>query len=198
MSNLLKPILLSQLVEDSASEKRVAGKTPAAERRLVLLESFARYSDEAEGFVLTKQRKGPRQELGSRIGNMRRGHSTHYRRVLLDKTLCWEHHLVWLWFTGEFVPAGLEIDHINGDGNNNQIDNLRAATKSINQRNSRKRKDNTSGESNVHLCQSGWQLKVCLEGKQQYFGIFQTLEEAVAKRDEIFASGFGYTKRHGK
>ncbi len=43
-----------------------------------------------------------------------------------------------------------EVDHIDRNRSNNMLDNLRWATKSDNQRNASKRKDNTSGLAGVH------------------------------------------------
>lgn len=44
---------------------------------------------------------------------------------------------------------GKQIDHINGNGLDNRLENLRLASHSENQRNSKLRKDNTSGYKGV-------------------------------------------------
>lgn len=44
------------------------------------------------------------------------------------------HRAVWEYFNGS-VPAGMVIDHIDRDSNNNQIENLRAVTQSENSKN---------------------------------------------------------------
>ena len=38
---------------------------------------------------------------------------------------CYEHHLVWWKKTGEIVPLGWEIHHVNGDHRDNRFCNLR-------------------------------------------------------------------------
>jgi hypothetical protein len=81
-----------------------------------------------------------------------------------------------------FPPKdGFVIDHIDGDGLNNRRENLRYATKAENGRNSRKKKNNTSGFKGVYLHrQSGrWQARIST-GKptQRSLGMFSTPEEA--------------------
>lgn len=77
-------------------------------------------------------------------------------------------------------PKDMEVDHIDGDGLNNRRSNLRCATKSQNQRNSRRNCLNTSGFKGVHWYESKrrWQAQIMLNKKQHHLGYFKTAEEA--------------------
>lgn len=73
---------------------------------------------------------------------------------------------------------GKVVDHKDGNGLNNQKNNLRVITHQQNIWNSRKKNCNTSGYIGVRLEGKKWraQIKVC--GKNKHLGLFKTLEEA--------------------
>jgi hypothetical protein len=58
------------------------------------------------------------------------------------------HRVAYLLHTAT-LPAGLDIDHIDGDKANNRAANLRAVTRSTNMRNVKRRVDNTSDHTGV-------------------------------------------------
>jgi hypothetical protein len=74
------------------------------------------------------------------------------------------------------------IDHINGDGLNNQRGNLRLATKSQNGGNSRKRSGCSSKYKGVtwHKRNSRWVAYIKHQGVRRHLGYFDT-EEAAAR-----------------
>lgn len=72
------------------------------------------------------------------------------------------------------------IDHINGKKLDNRIINLREASRSQNQSNRPKQKNNTSGFKGVTRHRDGWMAKIKLNGKTHYVGTFKTPEEASA------------------
>lgn len=78
------------------------------------------------------------------------------------------------------APAGLQVDHINGDTLDNRRSNLRLATNAQNVMNSGVRADNHSGFKGVSRSRSGWVARVTLSGKTTYLGWFKTPEEAHA------------------
>lgn len=102
------------------------------------------------------------------------------------------------------------IDHLNGDGFDNRLENIRAVTKTLNQRNQRKRKENESGVCGVYelkmqcIWRASWRD---LAGKihTRNFSIRKfgekAFEMAVAARiaaiDHLNQQGAGYTARHG-
>lgn len=74
-----------------------------------------------------------------------------------------------------------EIDHIDRNPSNNNVNNLRWATKSENMLNIGIRSDNTSGEKNVYFCKqkNKWTIKQMIDGKETSYGFYNTKEEAI-------------------
>lgn len=106
------------------------------------------------------------------------------------------HRVAWLLSTGSW-PVRL-IDHIDGDGTNNRLGNLRDVASSINQRNTKRRSDNTSGVTGVRwdAARSKWVARIYVDGRNLFLGRFNQRSEAVAVRQA--ASGLhGFTARHG-
>lgn len=87
------------------------------------------------------------------------------------------HRVAWAILYGE-VPE--QIDHINGDGEDNRLCNLRACTQADNQHNQAVRKTNKSGYKGV--CWSDrlgrWRATIFINGKQKHLGLFDCPEEA--------------------
>jgi len=80
-------------------------------------------------------------------------------------------------------PKGLEVDHIDGDGLNNQKSNLRVVTRFLNQQNRHGNK--TSKYTGVYYDKqiNKWRAQVQINGKRYDFGLFDTEEEAHTKRE---------------
>lgn len=84
-----------------------------------------------------------------------------------------------------------QIDHINGDKQDNRIENLRRATHSTNQVNTKDR-PSASGIRGVRLVDKTgrWACRVYKDGAEIRVGTFATLEEATAayrkKMRELF------------
>ena len=78
------------------------------------------------------------------------------------------------------VENGLEVDHIDGDGLNNRRANLRVATTSQNQFNSRKPSNNKSGFKGVFLDRrtGKWRAAIKKNRVCRELGYFDTPEQA--------------------
>lgn len=78
------------------------------------------------------------------------------------------------------TPSGMDIDHRDGNGLNNQRRNLRVTTRSQNMMNKGKPSNNTSGFKGVslHKQKSKWQAEIVVNGKRIYLGIYSTPEIA--------------------
>jgi hypothetical protein len=74
----------------------------------------------------------------------------------------------------------LFVDHIDGNGLNNQRSNLRICTREQNQRNRPKNKNNKSGYKGVFWDKerNKWQAKIMVDKKPIYLGRFDDLELA--------------------
>lgn len=120
------------------------------------------------------------------------------------------HRIIWVMVNGT-VEQDNDVDHRDGNGLNNKIDNLREVPKSINSRNSRKRSDNKSGTSCVVYITtrtgSGYQANFYdLERKrhskffsESKYGLETSKQLAInwydLKKEEM--DNAGYTSRHG-
>lgn len=91
------------------------------------------------------------------------------------------HQAVWLYHHG-YVPAML--DHINGDPQDNRIENLRECTNSQNQFNSARKVNNKSGYKGVVFHAKAkhkpWHAKINVAGRRVSLGYHATKEEAAA------------------
>lgn len=91
------------------------------------------------------------------------------------------------------VARGVYVDHIDGDGLNNQRHNLRQCTAQQNQFNARTRTDNASGYKNVywHKREGRWCTHITINGKLRHIGSFLTIKEAVNAYNEMASKHYG-------
>ena len=81
------------------------------------------------------------------------------------------------------IPAGLTIDHADGDTNNNSLSNLRIADHYQQMQNRGKFKNNTSGYKGVRQIGVKFEARVTAYKVIHYLGMFDTAEEASAARE---------------
>jgi hypothetical protein len=98
-------------------------------------------------------------------------HKTGYRHITWKNKVYKTHRLIFMLHHGYLPP---EIDHINGDRQDNRIENLRPANRSENQCNRFALANNTSGYPGVswHKKSKAWCVRVMKNGRtvvQQYF-----------------------------
>lgn len=100
-----------------------------------------------------------------------------YRHINIGDCTVRAHRLAWWWVYGE-VPAS-EIDHIDGNKDNNRIANLRIATRSQNQQNRHHaQRNNRIGILGVRRRREFYQARITVSGECRYLGTFNTAKEA--------------------
>lgn len=90
------------------------------------------------------------------------------------------HRLAWVYMTGSWPTKW--IDHRDGDGLNNSWSNLREATPSQNNQNSKRQKNNTTGFRGVsyHKYKGKFRAKINVNGVSNHLGYYSTAEDAHA------------------
>jgi hypothetical protein len=80
-------------------------------------------------------------------------------------------------------PAGMQVDHINGDRLDNRRQNLRICTAAQNSMNRLERVNNTSGFRGVSQRKDGqYEAYIHYQGRKIHLGLFATLTEAINAR----------------
>lgn len=107
------------------------------------------------------------------------------------------HRLVWVIHYGKY-PIG-DIDHINGNGEDNKISNLRDVEHSVNMKNSKAKSTNISGFNGVrwHTGIKKWVAYITINYIEKHIGSFDVIEDAIEARKNA-ELGHGFTDRHGK
>ena len=108
------------------------------------------------------------------------------------------HHVVYI-LAGKEIPLGYELDHIDGNRENNKVENLRVVTREINNKNRKKRSDNTSGITGVCWSESKQRFIV----RRTVNGVrvsatLKTLQEALEHLERVTKEDTNYTSRHGQ
>lgn len=130
---------------------------------------------------------------GTVAGNNRSGRPPYWRLTFGNRTYG-AHRIAWLLVYGEPVPDML--DHIDGDGLNNRIANLRAVTNGENRMNSRIRYNSTTGAKGITRMKRGFAARITFLGKCHYLGYFTTLNEAINARRDAAERLHGQFARH--
>jgi len=142
-------------------------------------------------------------KAGTRAGcNQREG----YRTIGFRRKIFREHKLAWFFVHGEWPPAGYVVDHINRDGFDNRIENLRLATVSENLRNTGAQRNNSLGIKGVRLSCGLYSAEITVNYVKHYLGRFETPQKAAAAYAAAAArlhgdfachSGRSHRSRHG-
>lgn len=120
---------------------------------------------------------------------------TRYISVCFNNRLYRSHHIIWLLCYG-YWPT-MQIDHIDGDGTNNRIENLRDVDLLINLHNRSKQINNTSGHNGVYKRPNGkWCSKIGVCGGLIHLGTFKSKQEALKARKQANKK-YGFSDSHG-
>ncbi len=152
------------------------------------------FTYDSELGVLLWKLPRPRRHIGSVAGNKHANgrcwtvHVTIYGK----QKRFYAHRVIWEMCHGN-IPDGMCIDHIDGDGLNNRIDNLRAVTLSENQRNRRLVITSKTGIHGVINQKGGYSIycaKKYIAWKKDFFEACCTRKSAEIR--------LGYHVNHGR
>ena len=130
---------------------------------------------------------GSKYKVGDSVGGRHEcgpiNSKKYYLRTRLNNKHVYVHRIIWVLVTGE-QPE--EIDHIDGDGLNNKWKNLRSVSHSVNGKNQKKHKNNTSGNSGVTFRKDSnkWRARIMVDDKSISLGTFTKKEDALSARLE--------------
>lgn len=102
-----------------------------------------------------------------------------YRTISVGGGRFYAHRLAWFYVHGAWPPD--QVDHLNGDRDDNRLSNLRLATNKQNIENRhRVRSDSRSGLRGVQIHkQTGrWRARIKVAGRYRHLGLFDSPEEA--------------------
>lgn len=119
--------------------------------------------------------------VGKVAGTIKKGSQSSgggYRIIEIDGHRYRAHHLAWLYMTGKWPKS--EIDHRDGERDNNRWVNLREATRSQNLGNARIPSTNKSGLKGACFDKSRgkWLAQIVIRGVHYHLGRYDTAEEA--------------------
>lgn len=138
--------------------------------------------------------------VGDEAGSIHRnrGDKTFYCRVGFNNKVYQAHVLIWIMHYGN-IPDGFEPDHIDHNGINNCLDNLRLVTHSDNQQNISMHKNNTSGITGVcyHKYHRKWLSNIRVDKKLIHLGYFVDIADAVTIRKKAEIK-YNFHRNHGE
>ena len=93
----------------------------------------------------------------------------------------------------EILNMGKEfsVDHVNGDGLDNQKRNLRVCLHKENMRNRKINKNNTSGFKGVYPYKYGWTAQIKVNGKTKRLGSSKNIIDLAKRYDQAAIKYFG-------
>jgi hypothetical protein len=134
------------------------------------------------GNLIWKIKKSNNTKVNSLAGSLKTCKGKKYWSICVDNKHFGAHRLIYCWHHG-CMPEN-EIDHIDGNGLNNKIENLREATRIENAKNLQKYSRNTSGTTGVsfHKETNKWVAYIQVNKKMMYLGEYKEIKDAIDVR----------------
>ncbi len=112
---------------------------------------------------------------GKSAGSISKKNHTNYLLVGIKNKHYGIHQLIWFIEKGKWPT---EIDHIDGNGLNNYIGNLREVTHRENHHNRKRHRSGKLVGASFHAFAGRWRAHIQIKGKNKYLGHFDTEREA--------------------
>lgn len=134
---------------------------------------------------------------GAVAGTKKLSPGKEYTQVSVKGRLYRAHRLIWVMVHGS-IDETLVIDHINGDGRDNRLANLRLVEHAENQKNITMRRDNRTGVMGVQWNpeKRKWQAKITSDRVIVFLGYHDSFEDAVTAR-RLSEKQLGFHQYHG-
>ena len=141
------------------------------------LNSFCKYNPETGELIAIRKRHGKGVEIGKPLGC-----GNDYLHLHVNGELKQVHRLIWLLHTSKWPKY--QIDHIDQNGLNNRIDNLRDVTATVNMQNRARQYNNKSGITGVHWNkrEAKWYADITIGYKRIHLGYFFDKDLAIKAR----------------
>ena len=158
----------------------MTGESKADEAALLTNLSY----EPATGVFTWRYRVGVRATWNTRFAGKQAGalNGSGHRQIPINGKNLSANRIAWFMAYG--IWPSKHIDHVNGNPDDNRLQNLREATNAENGWNSKLSVRNKSGFKGVSFYPTNgkYQATICANGKQRRIGFYDTFEEACAAR----------------
>lgn len=138
------------------------------------------YDPDTGLFTWNVARPGGLCSAGARAGSIKKG---GYRQIMVCGKRVQEHRLAFLFMEGRMPDPMLDVDHVNGQTDDNRWSNLRLVTVAMNMQNQRRARTGKNGNqlgAYWHKRVQRWQAAIMVNGRLIHVGYFDSEEEAHA------------------
>lgn len=168
---------------------RLRNPAPKSALTLQRLRDVATYDEKSGHFRWNRSNRATTK--GKIAGHVR---GIGYRSITIDGVAFYAHRLAWFWKYSKWPNN--HVDHINGDRDDNRIENLRDVTPSRNSHNTSKLGPrNTTGFRGVAKYMDKYIAQMMVDGKRMALSMHDTPEEAAEayrkKHLELFGESHG-------
>jgi len=149
---------------------------------LPLQQELQEWFDYRDGNLYWKKTNAYCVKVGDKAGSVKK--NTQYIQVGFKGKVYYIHRLIWVWH-GHSLEPNEDIDHIDGDGLNNCIENLRAVSHKQNHENRKTaQKNSKSGVKGVcwRKDREKWHAQICHNGKVIHLGYYKDIDDARVAR----------------
>jgi len=155
------------------------------------IKDYLKYNPET-GVLTWRERPSNRVHVGDVAGSP---HGNGYISLRCCGRKYYAHRVAWYLTFGQWPN---NIDHINGDGTDNRLENLRDVSPTENHRNQRIRKNCLSGHMGVRWSERDkrWRAYITVEGVQKNLGSYKAKADAISARRRAEDEA-GFHPNHG-